>query len=419
MSKVGIVNFNAPELHQLGVYLAETGQLESCIRPYLNKGRWWEKALERSPVIGKHYRSTFGRRALNSEAFNRLAVERGVMADWLAAAVSRAKWISPARRSALTDSLHESMRRSISAASVGNLGSPSTVVAYSGFAAPVFDWAERNSARRVLNYPIAHHRYHLALRNEEAELVPAFASTWPELLGFTPQYMAELDAEINAADSVVVGSGFCARTFTECGVDDAKIQVIPYGVDLGIFAPSKDDERQAEFGVIYAGQFSQRKGMSYLLDGYGRFAGPGTALTMVGKPMGSVAPLVPYASLFRHVPHLTRPALAAEYCRHDVFVFPTLLEGMGLVVAEAMACGLPVITTANGPDELVRDGLDGFIVPQRDAAAIAEKLELLRGNPELRRKMGASAALRAREFTWAVYCQRFQALLDGGDTREG
>ena len=418
MVSVSIVNFNAPELHQLGVHLAETGQLESCIRPYLNKGRWWEKALERSPLIGKYYRSTLGRRALNSEAFNRLAVERGVMADWLAAAVSRANWISPARRSALTDSLYESMRRSISSASVANLGLPTSVVAYSGFAAPAFTWAELNRARRLLNYPIAHHRYHLALRNEEAELVPAFACTWPELVGFTPQYMAELDAEIQAADSVVVGSAFCARTFAECGVDAAKVHVIPYGVDLSIFTPSPVDDRQAEFGVIYAGQFSQRKGLSYLLEGYRLFAGPGTALSLVGNPMGSMTPLVPFSSLFRHVSHLTRPALAAEYCRHDVFVFPTLLEGMGLVVAEAMACGLPVITTANGPDELVRDGIDGFIVPQRDPAAIAEKLELLRADPELRRKMGASAALRAREFTWTVYCQRFQSLLDSGDLHE-
>lgn len=414
LSRVSIVNFNAPELHQLGVYLAESGQLETCVRPYLNKGRWWERALERSPVIGKHYRSTFGRRALNSAAFNRLAVERGVLADWLAAAVVRAKWISPARRSALTDALYERMRHAISEASVRQMQHAEAVVAYSGFAAPAFEWARQHGVRRMLNYPIAHHRYHLALRNEEAERVPAFASTWPELVGFTPSFMAELDEEIRCSDDVVVGSGFCARTFTASGVESEKLKVIPYGVDLGIFAPSSSTARQADFGVIYAGQFSQRKGMSYLLESYRRFAGPGTALTLVGSAMGSMAPLAPYASLFRHVPHLTRPALAAEYCRHDVFVFPTLLEGMGLVVAEAMACGLPVITTANGPDELVRDGVDGFIVPQRDPAAIAEKLELLRTNPELRKQMGESAALRAREFTWNVYCARFQQLLNRG-----
>jgi glycosyltransferase involved in cell wall biosynthesis len=418
LSKVGIVNFNAPELHQLGVYLAETGQLESCIRPYLNKGRWWEKALERSPVIGKHYRSTFGRRALNSEAFNRLAVERGVMADWLAAAVSRAKWISPARRSALTEAGHERIRAAISESAPRHMGRADTVVAYPGFALPAFAWAERNDARRILNYPIAHHHYHLALRNEEAELVPDFASTWPELKHFTPEYMAGLDAEILAADSVVVGSTYCAKTFAASAVDVNKLAVVPYGVDLTIFSENAVQENGGGLRAIFVGQLSQRKGLSYLLDAYAKFAGTGTALTLVGNKVGSVEPLTPYSQLFRHVPHLTRPQLALEYRSHDVFVFPTLLEGMPLVVAEAMACGLPVIATANGPDELVRDGVDGFIVPMRDSGAITEKLELLRANPELRRQMGASAAARAREFTWAVYCQRFQYFLDGRNVCE-
>jgi len=415
LPKVGIVNFNAPELHQLGVYLAETGQLESCIRPYLNKGRWWEKALENSPIIGKHYRSTFGRRALNSDAFNRLAVERGVMADWLAAAVSRAKWISPARRSALTDPLHERMRADISGAGPDFLGQSTSVVAYPGFALPAFAWAARNGARRILSYPIAHHRHHLALRNEEAERVPAFASTWPELKHFTLDYMAELDAEIFAADSIAVGSTYCAKTFIASAVDTGKIAVIPYGVDLETFRPAVCAPERPGLRAIFVGQLSQRKGISYLLDAYTKFAGTGTSLTLVGNKVGSVGPLAQYSHLFRHVPHLTRPQLADEYRCHDVFVFPTLLEGMPLVVAEAMACGLPVIATANGPDELVRDGVDGFIVPMRDSGAITEKLELLRANPEMRRQMGESAAARARQFTWTAYCQRFQQFLDAGN----
>ena len=419
MSKVSIVNFNAPELHQLGVYLAETGQLESCIRPYLNKGRWWEKALEHSPVIGKHYRSTFGRRSLNSEAFNRLAVERGVLADWLAAAVSRTKWISPARRSALTEALHERIRTAISESGARYMGGSDTVVAYPGFALPAFAWAKQNNARRILNYPIAHHRYHLALRNEEAELVPDFAPTWPELKHFTSEYMAALDAEILAADAIAVGSSYCAKTFAASDVDAEKLAVVPYGVDLEIFSENLLREEGTGLRAIFVGQFSQRKGLSYLFDAYEKFSGAGTALTLVGNKVGSAEPLVRYSHLFRHVPHMTRPQLAREYQSHDVFVFPTLLEGMPLVVAEAMACGLPVIATANGPDELVRDGVDGFIVPMRDSGAITEKLELLRANPELRRQMGASAAARAREFTWSVFCQRFQRLLDGGNVCEG
>jgi glycosyltransferase involved in cell wall biosynthesis len=78
---------------------------------------------------------------------------------------------------------------------------------------------------------------------------------------------------------------------------------------------------------------------------------------------------------------------------------------MPLVVVEAMASGLPVITTDHGPGDIVRDGIDGYIVPIRDPEAIAGKLEYLRANPEFRLQMGRNARERALEFTWARYCQ--------------
>jgi glycosyltransferase involved in cell wall biosynthesis len=91
------------------------------------------------------------------------------------------------------------------------------------------------------------------------------------------------------------------------------------------------------------------------------------------------------------------------YRSADVFVFPSLLEGMPLVVLEAMASGLPVITTPNGPGDLVRDGVDGFVVPIRDVDAIVEKLEYLRAHPEERLRMGQNARERAKMFTWEHY----------------
>jgi glycosyltransferase involved in cell wall biosynthesis len=89
---------------------------------------------------------------------------------------------------------------------------------------------------------------------------------------------------------------------------------------------------------------------------------------------------------------------------HDVFVFPSLFEGFGLVLLEAMARGLPIITTPNtaGPD-LITDGVEGFIVPIRSASAIVEKLDLLRREPERRATMSESARTRAQEFTWQQY----------------
>ena len=95
---------------------------------------------------------------------------------------------------------------------------------------------------------------------------------------------------------------------------------------------------------------------------------------------------------------------------HDVFVFPSLFEGFGLVLLEAMAMGLPIITTTHtaGPD-LIEEGREGFIVPIRDANAIAEKLTRLHEDRSLRDEMSASARRRAKEFTWEDYGAKLSA----------
>jgi glycosyltransferase involved in cell wall biosynthesis len=87
-----------------------------------------------------------------------------------------------------------------------------------------------------------------------------------------------------------------------------------------------------------------------------------------------------------------------------VFVFPSLFEGFGLVLLEALAMGLPVITTAHtaGPD-LIHEGVEGFIVPIRDSTAIAERLELLHREPARLAEMSRQARLRASEFSWGNY----------------
>jgi glycosyltransferase involved in cell wall biosynthesis len=157
---------------------------------------------------------------------------------------------------------------------------------------------------------------------------------------------------------------------------------------------------------LFVGQIGQRKGISYLLKAYDLFRGSGTSLTLVGNFYGSQEPLRRYRKLFQHVSNVPRERLADFYRRADVFVFPSLLEGMGLVVLEAMASGLPVIVTPNGPGDIVRDGVDGFVVPTRDVDAIADRLDYFQANPEVRKQMGVNARERALEFTWEAYGQK-------------
>ena len=404
-----VVNFNSPELGQLAHALAARGALTRYVRPYANKDRAWERALAALPLVGQAYASTFGRRRIEDPALAALTSEAGVAADVGAAALGRLRLLPIEFRARHCHRLQESVRLAVARTAAGLAGAADCAVAYVGCGLPAFEALRvRGATRAVLNYPIAHHRYHRALQREEHALDPELAVTWPTLAEWPAAYERQIDAEIEMADCILVGSTYVRDTFVSEHVPAAKISIAPYGVDLRTFAPALESapRSKAPFRAIFVGQLSQRKGIRYLLNAYRAFRKPDSQLTLVGNVIGTDAPLRRYADLFQHVPHQTRPALAQRYRESDVFVFPTLLEGMPLVVLEAMACGLPVIVTPNGPGDIVRDGVDGFIVPPRDEHAIRDRLERLYADPELRVEMGRNASERAREFTWAAYAQR-------------
>jgi glycosyltransferase involved in cell wall biosynthesis len=99
----------------------------------------------------------------------------------------------------------------------------------------------------------------------------------------------------------------------------------------------------------------------------------------------------------------------------DVFVLPSLSEGLPTVVCEAMNCGLPVVATAvDGTPEAVRDGETGLLVPPRDPAALADALGRLLDDADLRGRM-AEAALRIgrEEYTWDANARRMTAIYEG------
>lgn len=417
LPRTQVVNFNAPELHQLALALAHVDALVAYVRPYVDKGRRWERTLQSLPGIGPAWNASFGRRTIADAGLAALTREAGVLPDLCAAVLHRASSLPVAWRHRLTSRLHRAVREAVAGEACREVPASRCIVAYEGFALPAFEAAAGSpGVLKVLNYPVAHHRRRRRVRLEENAREPEFASTWPDFDDWPAGHEERLDEEIRLADAVLVGSRYASESFAEAGVDPARMRVVPYGVDLAVFHPLEQAAR-AGFQVIYAGQLTQRKGIAYLLRGYRRFARPGTRLTMVGSVVGSDRPLRPFADAFEHVAHQTRPALAAMYRRADAFVLPTLIEGMPLVVLEAMACGLPVIVTANGPADIVRDGVDGFIVPERDEEAIADRLERLHRDPEMRVGMGRHAAERAREFSWQAYRDRAFGMLAalGGD----
>lgn len=278
------------------------------------------------------------------------------------------------------------------------------VYAYEDGAELSFREARRRGLATLYDLPIGHWRAARTLLLEEAEREPEWAATLSGNRDSAAK-VARKDAELALADIVFVASSFTRRTLSEAADFQGTVIVVPYGAPAfppGI--PAAPPPRGNKLRVLFVGSLGQRKGLSYLFAAC-RGLRPAVALTVIGrKTTEPCAALDRELRDVRWIPSCPHSEILAEMAAHDVFVFPSLFEGFGLVLLEAMAMGLPVITTAHtaGPD-LIHEGVEGFIVPIRDSAAIAARLELLHRDRERLAEMSRRARLRARECTWENY----------------
>ena len=207
--------------------------------------------------------------------------------------------------------------------------------------------------------------------------------------------------DLDLADLVLVPSDHIAARLAERGLPTDKVRVVPYAADTRRFRPV-DKTYDDNCVFLFAGAISERKGVADLLAAWRAVRRPGWRLQLLGAPPGDpsmLAELPDDVQLLGRVAHAEVPAAMAAA---DVFVFPSLFEGSAVVTYEALASGLPcVVTSAAG--SVARDGVEGFVVPGRDPATLADRLRRLGSDPVLRRSMAAAARRRAEAFTWDRY----------------
>lgn len=288
-------------------------------------------------------------------------------------------------------------------------GSFSGVYAYEDGAELSFRAARALGRKAIYDQPIGYWRAARALLEEEAHLQPEWAITLSGNRDSTRKN-ARKDAELELADLVVVASSFTRQTLAASGRRH-NVAVIPYGAPTvaSVIAPRirKPGEK---LRALFVGSLGQRKGLSYLFAAAQELAG-GVELTVIGRrPTIACPALDRELGRVRYIETCPHREILEEMARNDVFIFPSLFEGFGLVLLEAMAMGLPIIATPHtaAPD-LVTDGQEGFIVPIRSSSAIAERLDTLRRDPALGQAMAARAIARAREFTWENYERQLAA----------
>lgn len=224
------------------------------------------------------------------------------------------------------------------------------------------------------------------------------------------RWFAERCAEPGLADRVLVASGYARDTLAGHGVDPARIEVIPYGVDLEHFRPPARPPG-GPFRVCFAGELVWRKGLGYLLEAWRRAALADAELVLVGHA-GDPALLARYEGSFTLRGRVSRDELRTVYQASDLLCVPSLSEGFGLVYLEAMACGTPVIgTTSTGAPDVASDGREGFIVPPGDADALAARLRWCHANRGALAAMRGPARAAAERFSWSAFRGRVAAAL--------
>ncbi len=211
--------------------------------------------------------------------------------------------------------------------------------------------------------------------------------------------------EYSMADFITVPSQFVARTFVERGVPRERLIVNQFGVDLSRFQASRTVPGANGLRVIHVGRMSAEKGVQYLVPAVAKV--PGATLTLVGAINPGIEGVI-YQPHTRVIGPVPGGALPSFYAGADVFCLLSVQDGFAMTVTQAMAMGLPVITSSNvGAAELITDGVEGFVVPPRDPVAVADRLQRLADDASLRLEMGQRARLKvAQGFSWSDYGAR-------------
>jgi glycosyltransferase involved in cell wall biosynthesis len=225
------------------------------------------------------------------------------------------------------------------------------------------------------------------------------------------------EREIELADHILTVSELARETYLAAGVPAERVHAVMLGADTELFTPPAEGEgeKTGALRFVFSGAAIRRKGFDLLLDAFARVRAtePGVSLRIVGPrgdASGLLAPRPPDG--IEVVGPVGQRELAAEFRRADCLVLPSRNDSYGMVVAEALAAGLPVLVSESvGAKALVEPGRNGWIVPVEDTAALAERMLECARSPAAVRAMRADCRRSAEAATWPAYRRRFTELL--------
>ncbi len=277
------------------------------------------------------------------------------------------------------------------------------LVGWSGFSKKCFAEAKKFDCIKILERGSSHIQFQKKILIEEYNS-----------LGITPivpskkMVNKELE-EYNLADYICVPSEYVKESFIKYGIKEDKIIKIPYGVDLKEFSLIKNKKKKdSKFRIISTGSISIRKGSHYLLEAFNNLNLPNSELIFIGDIGNDFNKIIKKYSNKNNVKFINKQnqeKLKYFYNDANLFVLCSIEEGLAMVQAQAMACGLPVICTTNtGGSEIIDDGINGYVIPIKNIKILMDKIKILYNDKNKLQEMGRNAHLKASsQLSWKEY----------------
>jgi glycosyltransferase involved in cell wall biosynthesis len=279
------------------------------------------------------------------------------------------------------------------------------VVMFPMIALPILQKSKSLGIKTVISHASAHtieHKNLLIEAYQQAGLSTKFLEE-----EFSNRRQDTVQEEYAMADFIQVPSTFVEQTFLANGIPAHKLKVIPLGVDLRFFY-RENISLPKKFRLIYVGQLSVQKGLPTLLRAFEELNLPDVELCLVGALLPEIKNILAKNNKnINYLGILPQNKLINEFQRSSVFVIHSVQDGFAQVVPQAMACGLPVICSANvGGADLVIDGKTGFVTPIYAVEKLKEKILYFYQNPQEIIRMGYEAQQKVENnYTWDIFGQ--------------
>lgn len=221
------------------------------------------------------------------------------------------------------------------------------------------------------------------------------------------KYMKRCNEEMKLSQYFIVASNMSKRSLMFSNINPSMISIIPYGVNSKIFQYKNKEINNEKLRLIYVGRINYRKGLHHLLKVIKeRFKADEIDITLVGY----CSPNNPFLQKYGNIPNIRfagfvdHNTLASFYRNSDVFVFPTLGEGYGLVILEALSCGLPcIVSDLAGGDDAIQNGQNGFVFKAGDDNELYEKINWFLKHREELPILSKNSKESSQYFTWERY----------------